>query len=161
MRTEKQKAASRINGAKSRGPKPRPDHRDSAFTSLPRGMLANTILFDGESRSRFQKVLNTLISELNPETPIEQILIEKMAVAHWRQMRFWSIEKAGVAIDVNKSKSPQPNPAARDAVAYGQQPGGIRLHKFEVSYDRQFSHALERFFKFRDQRRKQAKNVEE
>lgn len=43
-----------------------------------------------------QRTLKSLTDELQPVTAIENLLVQKMAVAHWRQMRFWNIEKASM-----------------------------------------------------------------
>jgi len=48
----------------------------------------------GESDDRFCALLSSLEAELHPETCIESTQTEIMAIAHWRRMRLWSLEKA-------------------------------------------------------------------
>src|SRR5580658_9489984 len=106
-------AAARANGAKSRGPITAPGKRASAANSANstgpvtpegiarssrnatrHGLLSDSMVLDGESDARFCALLNTLENELQPAPGIESIQTEVMAVAHWRRMRLWSLEKA-------------------------------------------------------------------
>jgi hypothetical protein len=69
-RTEKQRAASRANGARSRGPVT-PDGKDRASrNSIRHGLLARAILLEGESRERFNQLVQVLNDALQPETAI-------------------------------------------------------------------------------------------
>lgn len=53
-------------------------------------MLARTVVLDVESRPRFDALMTSLQEELEPETTIENLLVHKMAVAHWRLLRIWA-----------------------------------------------------------------------
>jgi hypothetical protein len=66
------------------------------------GMLSGTIVLEGESKDRFQALLAALHEELQPQTPIETSLVENMAVARWRQMRIWGMEKAGMEHEMRR-----------------------------------------------------------
>jgi hypothetical protein len=106
-------ASARTNGAKSRGPVTTGGKRASAANSVNstgpvtpdgktrcsqnatrHGLLADSIVFNGESDDRFCLLLSRLQDELQPETGIEADQVEIMAVSHWRRMRLWSLEKA-------------------------------------------------------------------
>src|ERR1700677_2354279 len=103
-------AAARANGAKSRGPVTAEGKRASAANSTGpvtpegkawssqnatrHGLLSDSMVLHGESDARFCALLNTLENELQPEPGIESIQTDVMAVAHWRRMRLWSLEKA-------------------------------------------------------------------
>ena len=91
MRTEKQIAASRANGARSRGPK---SPRDADDPGNYKG-LGRAIVFEGESRRGFEKLAFNLAGNLKPETHMEYLLVGKMAAAHWRQLRIWNLERKG------------------------------------------------------------------
>jgi hypothetical protein len=121
-RSQKQIEASRINGAKSRGPVTEEGRLNSRRGSWRQHILARTVVLDGESRERFNELHQSLISELQPATPIENLLVSRMAVAQWRQLRLWSLEKAATEAD----------------------PGSLpdRASVFETRYDRQFDRAL-------------------
>ena len=89
-RTEKQIAASRANGARSRGPKRAPTSDPDApdYRSLARAIVRGN-----ESRSRFNNFVDELAAFLKPASPVEYLLVGKMAAAHWRQLRLWEREK--------------------------------------------------------------------
>jgi len=129
MASEKQKAASRANGARSRGPVTPQGKLRSARYNVGRGLLARTVVLDGESLPRFHTLMTSLQEELKPETAIENLLIHKMAVSHWRLMRVWGLERSGLSNEVNAS--------------------GTHLNEYEMRFDRQFTRALDRFERFR------------
>ena len=121
-RSQKQIEASRINGAKSRGPVTEEGKRNSARANWQRGILARTVVLESESRDRFNQLYDSLVAEIQPVTAIETLLVQKMAVAQWRQMRLWSNEKA----------NPEDGP-----------------NLWETRFDRQFDRALSTFERLR------------
>jgi hypothetical protein len=163
MASEKQKAASRANGAKSRGPvtpEGKLRSRRSSLSQSPalpgplsqnkveRAMLARTVVLDGESRPRFHALMTSLQEELKPETTIENLLIHKMAVAHWRLMRSWGMERSCASPGVSEFAPPEsPDAPTRDALAFGK--SGAHLNEYEMRVDRQFTRALNSLVKFR------------
>jgi hypothetical protein len=60
MATDKQKAASRANGALSRGPKTPEGKARSARSQLNPGLFTQAILLKGESRERFEEIVEAL-----------------------------------------------------------------------------------------------------
>src|SRR5258708_715287 len=93
MRNERQQNASRTNGSKSRGPVTSASKLASSQDAITHGMLSPTIVLNGESTDRFLGLIANLFEEFQPQT-FEESLIENMAVARWRQMRIWGMEKA-------------------------------------------------------------------
>jgi hypothetical protein len=88
---------------------------------MKHGLLAKAILMEGESRGRFNALIQLLNDTLQPQSPIEHLLIGKMAASHWRQLRIWNLEREG-------EKS---------------------LNDHEMRLDRQFFRALDRYVKLR------------
>lgn len=160
MPSDKQIAASRANGAKSRGPVTPEGKLRSSRSGSPglRGgveaMIARAVVLDGESRERFHALLTSLRDELQPGTAIEHLLTHKMAVAHWRLMRVWGMEKAGIA---GSADSPTTDAPARDGQAFGK--SGAHLNEYEMRFDRQFTRALDRFERFRAARTRQLQQI--
>jgi hypothetical protein len=148
MASEKQKAASRANGAKSRGPVTPEGKLRSRRNNIERGMLARTVVLEDESLPRFHALMTSLQEELKPETTIENLLIHKMAVAHWRLMRVWGMERSGASHALGESGPPEsPDAPTRDALAFGK--SAANLNEYEMRFDRQFTRALDRFERFR------------
>ncbi len=117
-------AASRANGAKSRGPVTDEGKRIAALNTIHstgpvtpegksrvsqnttrHGLLADSLVLEGESEARFCSLLAAFEAELQPESQIEHDQAEIMAVAHWRRMRLWSIEKAEYIEETRRRKT--------------------------------------------------------
>ena len=59
-------------------------------------MLAQTVVLEGESKDRFQELLDGLIAEFQPGSTAETALVETMAIARWRYLRILSLQKIQV-----------------------------------------------------------------
>src|SRR5580698_9584327 len=138
MSTDLQQQASRANGRKSHGPATPEGKLASSRNAITHGMLSATVVLKGESQDRFCALLAALTEEFQPRTPFEQSLIENMAVARWRQMRIWGMEKA----------------ATRAALAFRSLSDDSRslelINRYESRYDRQYLRAHRRFIEVRD-----------
>ena len=107
QRTEKQIEASRINGAKSRGPVTPEGKRRSSRNALRHGRLASSFVLSLENDVEFRESLRDLCNEHQPATPTEHHLVEAMAIAQWQQYRIMSA--AAVAYDT-RSEIERQNP---------------------------------------------------
>ena len=89
--TDKQIAANRRNAAKSTGPATPAGKAIAACNSLKHGLLAREVVIDAgegaESQEQFDALLLDLKNQFDPQGPLEEILIEKIAVAYWRLRR--------------------------------------------------------------------------
>jgi hypothetical protein len=188
-RTERQIAASRANGAKSRGPKTplgkRASAANAAFSTGPvtpdgrarsshnairHGLLADSTVFDGESEERFCAFLAALEAELQPEPGIEASQVEVMAVAHWRRMRLWSVEKVQyfeetakrLGAAVQRPGDPGDEPAitqlTRSFRSLSDESRAMELlNRYESRYSREYQRALACFKSHRaDKQRERA-----
>jgi len=159
MRTERQTQASRANGAKSRGPITPEGKEASSRNAITHGMLADTIVLKGESQARFLEFLRSLHEELQPQTGIEASLVENMAVARWRQMRLWGMEKAAMDHETDKrseASDSSEDHATRAALAFRALSDDSRsldlINRYESRYDRQYLRAHRRFLELQDRR---------
>ncbi len=148
MPTDKQIQASRTNGALSRGPVTEQGKRNSASNSTRHGLLAQTVVLDEEDADRFQEILASFMDEYKPSTASQVSLVETMAVARWRQLRVWGVQKAGMDRDM-ALQDPAIGPASvRALVAFRGSPDSFCspevLARYEIAFDRQFSRALSR-----------------
>jgi len=64
--SEKRSQASRINGARSRGPKTPEGKARSSQNAIQHGLLAANILITDECRHNFKALSDLLIQQLNP-----------------------------------------------------------------------------------------------
>jgi hypothetical protein len=185
-RTESQIAAARANGAKSRGPKTQRGKRASAantaFSKGPvtsvgkarssqnatrHGLLADSTVFDGESEERFSALLAELEAELQPEPGIEASQVVVMAVAHWRRMRLWSVEKVQYFEETAKRLGQRPvdpgddppiTQLTRSFRSLSDESRSMELlNRYESRYSREYQRALACFKSHRaDKQRERA-----
>lgn len=154
MSTEKQIAANRANAKKSTGPRTASGKARSSRNGTRHGLLAATVVLEGEDRSRFYELLKGLIDAHQPVGYSEMLLIENMAVARWRQMRLWGFQKVVLTDEILRRQSEAPagapteDPhalAARSFQAVGQNSRALDLiHRYETSYSRMYGRSLDR-----------------
>ena len=80
-----------------------------------------------------------------------------MAVARWRQMRIWGMEKAGMQHEMRRQAEVSPSKedtATRSALAFRTLSDDSRslelINRYESRYDRQYLRAHRRFLELRD-----------
>jgi hypothetical protein len=153
--SEKKLAANRANAKKSKGPTSITGLRNSSRNSTRHGILADVILLEGESRERFLAVVNSVVDEFQPETPTETTMVQKIAVAHWRQMRIWAMDSAGLTHEMQlQAQSMTTETAATRAVlAFRALSNDSRhleiINRYEHRFDIQYYRAIEALARFR------------
>ncbi|MEO7650336.1 MAG: hypothetical protein ABIZ80_07695 [Bryobacteraceae bacterium] len=91
--TKKQSDASRINGAKSTGPKSAATLAKSSQNSLRHGFAARKLMvLSVESQEEFNELRANYIAGYQPAAPVEEDLVAEMIAARWRIRRLWLIE---------------------------------------------------------------------
>src|SRR5580698_5723194 len=170
MSTERQQQASRTNGSKSHGPVTPDGKATSSRNATTHGMLSATIVLKGESTDRFFELLAGLLEEFQPQTLFEESLIENMAVARWRQMRIWGMEKAAMEHEMQRQAEisnsteldPSGHAATRAALAFRTLSDDSRslelINRYESRFDRQYLRAHRRFLEVHDRRTPPAAN---
>jgi hypothetical protein len=155
MSTPKQIAASRANGAKSKGPVTPQGKRNSSRNATRHGLLAETIVLEAEHTGRFLELLESLIDEHQPQTPTETMLVDTIAAARWRQDRIWGMQKVAFDHDIASCDAAESSPL-RAVLALRASPESIRTHelllRYEIALDRQISRALLRLHQLQDRR---------
>ena len=89
--SQKQLEANRRNAQLSTGPKTAQGKRRVRWNALKHGLLARSVVVTSsdcfEYRSQFRTLLSRLHQELRPVGILEEMLVEKIAVAYWRLRR--------------------------------------------------------------------------
>jgi hypothetical protein len=86
-------AASRRNGAKSRGPRTPEGKARSAQNALKHGMRAQKcVVLPGERMSAFKAFEAALMAELAPEGALQAVLAQRVVAASWRLARTERLE---------------------------------------------------------------------
>ncbi len=98
-------AASRANGAKSRGPRTAEGKARASQNALKHGMCAKKfLLLPYDSRAEFAALESALLEELRPEGALETLLARRLIAAAWRLARADRLEfEMLVAGDPDKS----------------------------------------------------------
>src|SRR5918911_5576219 len=93
-----QSAASRANGALSRGPVT-PEGKARSAQNATRHNLRGAAfrLLPGEDRAEFEALLAELVERHAPADDPERACVEEIAFARWRLLRVASLEAAAVA----------------------------------------------------------------
>ncbi len=159
MRTEDQIEASRADGAGSRGPVTPEGKRNSSRNAIKDGWLSSTIVLKSELEERFLELLNDLVEELQPETSIENTLVDTMAAARWRQLRLWGMEKAGMEYQIRTQAGGlgrNENSSTRASIAFRTLSDDSRsldlVNRYDSHYERRYLRAHRRFLELRDRR---------
>jgi hypothetical protein len=97
MATQAQVNANQANSQKSTGPKTEEGKARSSKNRLSHGFASSTRFVPGEDPEKFNLLLDDLISEYQPATPTEQILVEQMAHHHWISLRATRLQDSIVA----------------------------------------------------------------
>ena len=153
-------ASSRANGSLSQGPKTPAGHKacaTAASLQITHGMLAKTVVIQGESEARFLALLDSYIATHRPTTEPELNVVYRMAIATWRQRRVVSFQ----TIDFNReiacqdptdSAAPAPFRATLAFRSLCQDEGHSQAlaHRYETTYERQYNRALRDLALLRD-----------
>lgn len=94
MRTLKQIEASRINGAKSRGPVTPEGKNVSARNSTTHGLCSRDVVLTNEDPAAWESVQTSFLQHWTPSDDMEILLVEEMAACHWKLIRAESMETA-------------------------------------------------------------------
>jgi len=92
MSSEKRIAASRANGALSRGPKTPEGKARSARNATRHGLLARVIVLEQEPKDGFLEVAQSYSSVFAPRNEVEADMVDEMVATSWRLRRTWAIE---------------------------------------------------------------------
>lgn len=86
---------SRLNGRKSRGPVTERGKAIASRNATKHGLLSQgPPLLVTEDLATFEGMLQSLIEHYQPEGPVEQFLVQQVAMGMLKQYRLWSVEAA-------------------------------------------------------------------
>lgn len=99
MTTEKQIKANQANSKKSTGAKSDEGKAVIATNALKHGLFSQRLVLNDENFDEYAQLIDGLITSLNPVGTLEQLLVEKIAVATWKQLRLTRAESASIELD--------------------------------------------------------------
>ena len=146
MSSKRRIESSRANGAKSRGPVTSAGRLKSSRNNLRHGLLAGIVVLQNEKPEAFTDLLDALTREITPQTEAQRGLVETMAVARWRLMRLWAIERATLQSEIEKHDPESHDAAPGLSLAFRALADQSRtldlLNRYESRFDRQYVRSL-------------------
>jgi hypothetical protein len=145
-------AASRANGAKSRGPVTLEGKESSRRNALKHGFASAAVVLTSEDWDSYLETRECYIRRFQPADEIELDLVEQMVAARWRQQRIWSIESSALddeldaqRVEVDKNYE-EVTPDVRTWLAFkklaGESTALALMNRYESRYSRQYHRAL-------------------
>ena len=98
MATAKQAAANKANSQKSTGATTADGKATVSKNAIRHGLLSQRLIITGEEIQDFDALLVGLMQSVAPEGMLEKVLVEKVAVAMWRQKRLVAAESASIEL---------------------------------------------------------------
>lgn len=91
--------ANQLNAQKSTGPVTEMGKSKVSTNAIKHGLFSKNLILADENPLEYQSVLEQLQAELCPSGILEQILIERIAISLWRQIRLIRAETAYIKMD--------------------------------------------------------------
>jgi len=152
MRSDKQREASRRNGAKSTGPKTAEGKKTSALNSFKHGVYSDAILFSCEDSEGLEELRQAFHNRFQPRDIAEDAIIEELVHAQWRTQRMQILQTSTIELEVgpttkklklnygNLDESDYISAAVQGCLA--KSPALNLFFNLELRYRRAFSRAL-------------------
>jgi hypothetical protein len=162
-RTEAQRAAARVNGAKSKGPTTEEGKAKSALNALRHGLLAGSLVLTSESRAKFDALLSAYLDEYQPEGQTENDLVEEITAAKWQQQRCWTLTTALLDVTMDRMAEEITNEFSnvdtptRTALAFlkqaSQSAALVLLNRYAARHAREWHRAIDKLRAIQKERR--------
>jgi hypothetical protein len=171
-RTEAQIAASRANGAKSKGPITDEGKAISSQNAVRHGLLARLAIMDVENREAFLSLCHDMRETFEPTDEYEQCIVDTMTLSMWRRTRAMAMETSGLQVAYRKYRGLAQTATHHASgcnfndihdvtfcglVANPREQHVIDLlHRYETRHTRAFERALKCLVEYRNFRKAQA-----
>jgi hypothetical protein len=107
MATESQILANRLNAIKSTGPRTSQGKAVASQNSVKHGLLAESDVITSESEADFDLYRWQLLDELNPVSPMESMLAERIVTLSWRLKRAGRFQNQAIdTLNANQTNDP-------------------------------------------------------
>lgn len=143
MTTEQQIDANRENG-KLGGVKTEEGKAISRYNAIKHGLLSKEVLLDGEDEKALIDMGKNLRSELEPETELELVLVDRITANVWRLRRVMQMEREIMAKSQHNDMGGKPYPLGHTLTHYDIAHNDIygKIIRYEASIERGIYKAL-------------------
>ena len=97
-----QATANRANAQASTGPRTTEGKAASSRNAMKFGLTSQEIVLSHENQEDFDALHAALVNDLNPVNDTESLLIDKIAIAEWRERRVERVQKAWAQMILEK-----------------------------------------------------------
>jgi len=102
MRSKRQSESSRINGAKSHGPKTPEGRATSSLNAIKHGITSKTLTLTNESTDLLLEMMNSYLTLFEPTNQMEIDIVCDIVAARWRLRRIWCYQTAMLDVEMDK-----------------------------------------------------------
>jgi hypothetical protein len=107
MATQAQILANRLNAQKSTGPRTTEGKAAVSQNAVKHGLLARSDVITSESQAEFDLYRRQILEELNPVSPMESILAERIVTLSWRLKRVGRFQNQAIdTLNADQTRSP-------------------------------------------------------
>ena len=122
------------------GPKTKKGKKKVRYNAAKHGILSKAAILPSEKKQDYIQLLSSLLESIQPKNTIEEMLIEKLAICHWRLARVYRFEESIMASELEKENRMNSNLAKMEQLT------------IEAKKDLEFAHEnLEKLEELRDQ----------
>ena len=104
MATNAQILANQENAKKSTGPKTEEGKQRSSMNAMTHGIFAQIPILPGEDREFLNAIADAINQTYKPQDAMEVILVERITVASFRQIRLREVEAAHIKINMSEER---------------------------------------------------------
>ena len=104
MATDAQILANQENAKKSTGPKTVKGKQRSSMNAMTHGIFAQIPILPGEDRENLTALADAINQTYKPQDAMEVILVERIIVASFRQIRLREVEAAHIKINMSEER---------------------------------------------------------
>ena len=142
------------NSRSSTGPRTVEGKAISSQNALRHGLTGTQVVVPGEDPEAFREHVRALTEELDPDDPVQRLLVEQVTTASWRLKRIPRLEADLLApmLDAENAVAPKDVSTSLGWSLLTRERAFATLQRYEASLDRQLHRALHEL-----ERRKAAK----
>ena len=104
MAKEAQILANKENAKKSTGPKTVEGKQRSSINAMTHGIFAQIPILPGEDRENLTALADAINQTYKPQDAMEVILVERIIVASFKQIRLREVEAAHIKINMSEER---------------------------------------------------------
>ena len=166
MISERKLHANRMNAKKSTGPRTPEGKAMSCMNALKHGLRAEAVVLPGEDKEEFDALFLSVVEELQPETPFQAVIVERIAGTMWRLRRSAQFDASILCAAANRTGSDKSlddlyrlqtpytcEEAVDGHVFYKAADNLLNLRRYETSLERMLERMFDRLGKLKSARR--------